>query len=104
MCKNSTPYKVGDIVYYMYNFSGSFPVFYEVIGLTKCCIRVRPMKKKYLSVSAGFGGFSCVPDSEPAGRAGLLHVASDGFAYATYYSYRFALRHWDGNPVSGFSC
>jgi hypothetical protein len=109
MCQNSTPYKVGDIVYYMYNFSGSFPVFFEVTSLTKCCIKVRPLNKKFLNTSAGFGSFDCVPDLDtvinPASgrRGGLLHVCPDGFAYSNYYGHRFALRHWDGVPVSGFS-
>lgn len=105
MCKNSRPYKVGDIVYHMYNFSGSFPVFYEVTGLTKCCIKIRPLKNKYINVGAGFGSFDAVPDIwSGMGKASkLLNVRPDGFAYALLNDHRFALRHWDGVPVSGFS-
>lgn len=105
MYKNSTSYKVGDIVYYMYNLSGSFPVFFEVTGLTRCCIKVRPLKKKYINISAGFSTFDAVPDTWSAlgEPSKLINIRPDGFAYVSYYSYRFALRHWDGVPVSGFS-
>ena len=107
MCTNSRPYAVGDVVYYVYNLSGSFPVFYQVTAVTKCCIKVRPLEKKYINVSAGFGSFDCVPDMETPVKAykrgGLLRVMPDGFARVSYYSYKFALRHWDGRPVSGFS-
>ena len=105
MCKNSTPYRVGDIVYYMYNFSGSFPVFFVVTGLTKCCIKVRPLKNKYINIGAGFGTFDAVPDtwSNFDGPSKLINIRPDGFGYASYYSYRFALRHWDGKPISGYS-
>lgn len=107
MCSNSHPYTVGDVVYFMYNLSGSFPVFFEVTGVTKCCIKVRPLKNIYSRVSLGFGSADCVPDlstpASPARRGGLLHVMPDGFAYASYYSHRFALRHWDGVPVACIS-
>lgn len=105
MCKNSTPYRVGDIVYYMYNFSGLFPVFFEVTGLTKCCIKVRPLKNKYINIGAGFGTFDAVPDTWSAlgEPSKLINIRPDGFGYAGYYNYRFALRHWDGKPISGYS-
>lgn len=106
MCTNSTPYKVGDIVFHMYNFSGSFPVFFEVTGVTKCCIKICPLTNKYINIGAGFSSFDAVPDTwSGMGKKSKLHkVAEDGFAYVAYHGHKFALRHWDGVPVSGFSC
>ena len=105
MCKNLTPYKVGDIVFYMYNFSGSFPVFFTVTGKTKTCIKVKPLKNKYINIGAGFGTFDAVPDtwSNFNSPSKLIHVRPDGFAYASCSGYRFALRKWDGVPISGYS-
>ena len=97
-------YKAGDVVYWMYNYSSSFPKFYKVIKVGPKSIWISGMGSKRSNATMGWGSWNAVPDENSiSDRVRRISLRPNGRAYVTYCGYREELYVWDGNPISCMS-
>ena len=101
---NSRPtYKPGDIVYYMYQYSSRFPVFYKVDRVSDRSVWVTPIGK-YMSGTMGGGSYQTVPAVDRIdGRTKRVSIRPNGYAYITYYGHLERLDVWNGSPINCYS-
>ena len=107
MNANLTPktarYQANEVVFYMYQYSSRFPVFYQVTKVTEKSICVAPIDKIRYGYTMGGGSYQAIPDASKPGRVRRLSIRPDGYAYITYYGHLQRLDAWDGCPVDCFS-
>jgi len=97
-------YKEGDIVYWMYCYSGTFPSFYKVIKVGPRSIWVSRMGSKHSNVTMGYGSYDAVPDeSNVSDKVKRISLRPNGMAYITYYGHKQVLNVWTGKPISCMS-
>jgi hypothetical protein len=97
-------YKEGDIVYWMYCYSGVFPNFYKVIKVGPRSIWVSRMGSKHSNVTMGYGSYDAVPDeSNVSDKVKRISLRPNGVAYVTYYGHKESLNVWTGKPINCMS-
>ena len=108
MKANLTPisgrYQANDVVFYMYQYSSRFPVFYRVDRVTEKSIYITAVSKYNFGYTLGGGSYKAIPNLDRIeGRSKRLSIRPDGYAYITYYGHLERLEVWSGSPVDCFS-
>jgi hypothetical protein len=97
-------YKEGDIVYWMYCYSGVFPNFYKVVKVGPKSIWVSSMESKHSNVTMGYGSYDAIPDeNRVSSKVRRIALRPNGVAYVNYYGHKQALNVWGGNPINCMS-
>lgn len=95
--------KVGDILYGMWHYSMTYPVWFRVTKVTdKRATAVRLGSKMQRATDGGYNqqGYE-VPDEYAVRDGGKLHMIREtkyGLATGSKYDY-FHLEKWDGKPI-----
>ena len=96
-------YQVGDIVYYMYRYSSTFPVFFKVTKVSDKSVWVTEVDKAHTNITPGYASYDCSPVPErEIGRNRRVSIRPNGYAYIKAY-YTERLEPWDGTVISGYS-
>lgn len=104
LLKSNGRYSAYQIVYYMYQYSSCFPVFYQVVRTSDKSVWVTPIGKMNYNYSPGGGSYKTEPSpGSIQGKTKRLSIRPDGYAYITYYGHLQRLDIWDGKPVDCFS-
>lgn len=95
-------YKVGDILYHQWGYEQTNVYFYQVVGITPKCVKIRRIKSKSVKSYTSMSG-ECVPckdefrDDDYVGSGKTAKVGQYGVILNSKYHY--TAYKWDGRPV-----
>lgn len=103
MTDNAKDFKVGDILFYEYNYDRIIPTFLKVTKVTPCTIKAVALGKSFSAVDCyGQEGWESpvdieiTPEIEKKARAYRInkfgHINSHG-------SYKWRIYKWNGKPI-----
>lgn len=99
-------YKVGQIVYWMYNYSSVFPNFYKIVKTSEKSIWVVGLESNRSDMGIGYSEYKSSPvdieiDDNTKGKR--IQLDKDGNAYFKYYGHYKRLCVWEGNDIQCYS-